>query len=159
MTLSEYLSLFPGATREKPKFMALASAVLSQAADLAPVSMKALKNYSFLYAEGAALDALAATFGLNRLDTYDGPACTDTEFRKYLLAKLALWGWDGTNGTVQSILDAAGITKKQRDAMNGTVRITSGGTMPKASIPQVFPYPAGVSWLLVLEDGINIGHT
>ena len=42
--------------------------------------------------------------------------------------------------------------------MNGTLSITSGGTMPKASIPQVFPYPAGIGWMLVLEDEIEIGH-
>ena len=35
MDINSYLSLFPGATREKPRFMALAEAVLAQAADLA----------------------------------------------------------------------------------------------------------------------------
>ena len=150
MTLEDLLSLFPGATREKPKFMALASAVLSQAADLAPVSMEALKNYSFLYAEGAALDALAASFGLSRLDTYDGQSCTDAEFRKYLLAKLALWGWDGTNKTVPEILSRAGIDRQQRDGMNNYVMIYGLGPMPRADYEKLFPYPAGIAWVGVI---------
>ena len=38
MDLNTYIFLFPGATREKPHFMALAQAVLSQAADLAALA-------------------------------------------------------------------------------------------------------------------------
>ena len=33
MNLNTYIFLFPGVTREKPRFMALAEAVLAQAAD------------------------------------------------------------------------------------------------------------------------------
>ena len=38
MDLNTYIFLFPGATREKPRFMALAEAVLAQAADLAALA-------------------------------------------------------------------------------------------------------------------------
>ncbi len=155
----DYMSLFPGSSREHPRFTAFAGTVLRQAEDLAALAASLQPGFSFASAEGVQLDALAEAVGLSREDTSAGAACTDEQFRAFLRAKLALWGWDGTNGTAPAVLAAAGITKEQRDAMNGSVRITSGGTMPKASIPQVFPYPAGVSWLLVLEDETDPGHT
>lgn len=144
MALNGYLSLFPGASREKDRFMALAEAVLRQVTDLIPVTLGALSNYSFLFAEGNALDSLAAVFGLGRVDTDAGTACTDEDFRAYLLAKLALWSWDGSNQSVPGILARAGITKRQTDRMDGTVGISSAGEMPRAEARQVFPYPAGI---------------
>ena len=144
MTLYGYLSLFPGASREKDRFMALAEAVLRQVTDLIPVTLGALSNYSFLTAEGEALDQLAAVFGLGRVDTASGIACTDADFRAYLLAKLALWTWDGTDRDVPTVLARAGITKSQTDRMDGTVGISLSGTMPRAEARLVFPYPAGI---------------
>ena len=91
MELSGYLSLFPGASREKPRFMALAEAVLRQAADLIPLVRSMQSAYSFSQAEGIQLDAIAEAAGLKR-----EPGMADEAFRRYLLAKLKLWTWDGT---------------------------------------------------------------
>ena len=66
MDINSYLSLFPGATREKPRFMALAEAVLAQAADLAALVLALPEAYSLGHAAGRQLDCLAAALGLTR---------------------------------------------------------------------------------------------
>ena len=99
MSLNDYLSLFPGATREKPRFMALAEAVLAQAADLMALVLSMPEAYSLPCAVGSQLDCLAATLGLTRVDSPQGAAATDAEFRAFIQDKLALWRTDGTNGS------------------------------------------------------------
>ena len=98
MTLNDYLSLFPGASRGHPRFMAFAGAVLRQAADLLPLAAALQSGFSFAAAEGIQLDALAAAVGLRRES-----GMTDEAFRQYLLAKLALWRWDGTNAGIPAV--------------------------------------------------------
>ena len=61
MDINSYLSLFPGATREKPRFMALA-----QAADLAALAAAMPEVYSLGFAVGKQLDCLAAALGLTK---------------------------------------------------------------------------------------------
>ena len=46
MTLNDYLALFPGATRDKPRFMALAEAVLQQVIDLFPLIAQLQSGFS-----------------------------------------------------------------------------------------------------------------
>ena len=99
MALNDYLSLFPGATREKPRFMALAEVVLNQAADLAALVLSMPEVYSLPCAVGKQLDCLAATLGLTRVDSPQGAAATDAEFRAFSQDKLALWRTDGMNGS------------------------------------------------------------
>ena len=99
MSLNDYLSLFPGATREKTRFMALAEAVLAQAADLMALVLSMPEAYSLPLAVGNQLDCLAATLGLTRVDSPQGAAATDAEFRAFIQDKLALWRTDGTNGS------------------------------------------------------------
>ena len=98
MDLNTYISLFPGATREKPRFMALAQAVLSQAADLMTLVIGMQEAYSLGHAAGNQLDSLAASLGLSRADSPQGAGATDAEFRAFVADKLRLWRWDGTNG-------------------------------------------------------------
>ena len=143
MTLTDYLSLFPGASREHPRFMALAEAVLRQATDLITLTAETQPGFSFASAEGKQLDDLAAAVGLNRADTAAGPACTDEVFRAYALAKLALWSWDGTNGTVPAVLDVALTGSVQTDNQDGTVTAMPDGVLP-APAKTLFPFPAGV---------------
>lgn len=143
MTLADYLSLFPAASRQKPRYMALAEAVLRQAADLMPLAGDILSGFSFARAEGAQLDALAQSIGLNRADVSGGLEASDEDFRQYVLDKLNLWAWDGTNEGVQAVLDRILPGSRQRDNADGTVTALPSGTLPAAA-GDLFPVPAGV---------------
>ena len=78
MQLSDYLSLFPSASREKPRFMALAEAVLSQVMDLQDLVEQIRAGYAVGSAAGAQLDAVAAAVGLRRESGIE----TDEAFRQ-----------------------------------------------------------------------------
>ena len=82
MNTEQYLVLFPRASREKARFMALAEAVLRQAVDLMALIGEIRSGFSFATAEGEQLDAIAAAVGLSR-----GLGMTDEAFRVYLLQK------------------------------------------------------------------------
>ena len=131
MNTEHYMVLFPGASREKARFMALAEAVLQQAVDLMTLIESIQSGFSFATAEGSQLDAIAETVGLNR-----ELGMTDEAFRAYLLQKLKLWTWDGTNVNVPSVLPA-GVT--ETDNQNGTVTVSPAGTRQ-----DLLPVPAGV---------------
>ena len=133
MQLSDYLNLFPGASREKARFMALAEAVLTQADDLAALAVSLPQGFTALQAEGSQLDAFAESLGLRR-----ATGTADEAFRQYLLAKLALWTWDGTNEKVPAALSAQpGVTVT--DNSDGTVTVSPAGTDP-----ELVPVSAGV---------------
>ena len=135
----EWLSLFPGASRDRPRFMALAEAVLRQASDLAALTAQMQAGFSFARAQGIQLDQIAAAIGLNRSDI--GTDVPDETFRQYLLAKLALWSWDGTNKTVPEVLGIALPGSTQTDNGDGSVTINTGSRLP---VEKVFPVPAGI---------------
>ena len=143
MTLSDYLSLFPGSSREKTRLVELASLVLQQVMDLKAVIGSLNAAYSVGGAEGTNLDEVAASFGLYRADTVDGQSAADEVFRQYLLAKLNLWQWDGTNEGVPAILEKIQPGSEQSDNGDGTVTAVPGGTLP-GEIGKLFPVPAGV---------------
>ena len=130
--LSDYLALFPGASREKTRFMALAEAVLSQVTDLIALTAQLQSGFSFALAEGKQLDALAGSVGIGR------KGMTDEAFRQYLLAKLCLWGWNGTNEGVPAAL-AAQPGVSENDNMDGTVTVSPAGTRQ-----DLLPVPAGI---------------
>ena len=133
MNLTDYLSLFPGASREKPRFTALAETVLRQAADLMALTGAIPAGFSFGAAEGAQLDDLAAASGLTR-----ETGMTDEAFRAFCLAKLSLWTWDGTNAGVPAALSALpGVTEE--DNMDGTVTVRPEGTRE-----DLLPVTAGI---------------
>ena len=135
----DWLSLFPGASRDKPRLMALAGAVLRQAEDLVSVIEALQPAFSFAAAEEIQLDSLARSVGLDRGDV--GADALDEAFRQYLLAKLALWSWDGTNKTVPAVLHTAFPGVMQTDNGDGTATVK--GTLP-AKAREVIPIPAGV---------------
>ncbi len=113
--------------------MALAEALLSQATDLQSLVEEIRAGYAVGQAEGNQLDAFAESVGLRR-ETGMG----DEAFRQYLLAKLVLWTWDGTNEKVPAALSAQpGVTVT--DNSNGTVTVSPAGTDPKLA-----PVPAGI---------------
>ena len=131
MGINDYLQLFPGASREKARFMALAEAVLQQAVELMTLIESIQSGFSFATAEGVQLDAIAEAVGLSR-----EAGMTDEAFRAYLLQKLKLWTWDGTNAGVTAVLPE-GVT--ETDNRNGTVTVSPVGTAK-----ELLPVPAGV---------------
>ena len=139
----DWLSLFPGVSRDKPRFMALAEAVIQQVNDFLLLIAQLQSGFSFAEAEGMQLDQVAEAVGLSRTDV--GTNVSDEAFRQYLLAKLALWTWDGTNKTVLEVLHMALPGCMQTDNGNGTVTITGGNG---ERVAKVAPYPAGVKLIL-----------
>ena len=135
----EWISLFPGASRDKPHFMALAEAVLRQVSDLLPLIAQLQSGFSFAEAQGVQLDQIAGIVGLKRADI--GVNVQDESFRQYLLAKLALWTWDGINQTVPEVLGIALPGSTQVDCRDGTVTVNIENNLPPE---KVFPVPAGV---------------
>ena len=131
MNTEQYLVLFPGASREKARFMALAEAVLRQAVDLMTLIESIQSGFSFATAVGSQLDAIAEAVGLSR--EY---GMTDEDFRAYLLQKLKLWTWDGTNVNAPAVLPE-GVT--ETDNRDGTVTVSPAGTRQ-----DLLPIPAGV---------------
>ena len=125
MTLQDYLSLFPGSSREKARFMALAQAVLQQVADLQAVVGQMPAAFSVEEAEGVQLDAIAEVLGLRRSDL--GENVQDGALRQYVLSKLALWRWDGTNGTAQAVLSESLPGRRETDNQDGTVTVSPAG--------------------------------
>ena len=131
MDINDYLALFPGASREKPRFMALAQAVLQQVVDLMTLIESIQSGFSYATAEGEQLDAIAEAVGLSR--EY---GMTDEVFRAYLLQKLKLWSWDGTNVNAPAVLPEDVTETDNRD---GTVTVSPAGTRQ-----DLLPIPAGV---------------
>ena len=143
MTINDYLFLFPGSTREKTRFMSLATVVLQQVTDLQTVVEQINGAFAPESALGNQLDALAASLDLSRLDTSDGAAVADADFRDFIRKKLIQWSWDGTNKAVPAIVAKIQQGASQTDNMNGTVTVTGAGTQP-APVKDLFPITAGV---------------
>ena len=64
---------------------------------------------------------------------------SDEAFREYLLAKLALWAWDGTNQGVPGVLEIALPGTQENDNQDGTVTVS-----PAGSRQDLLPVPAGI---------------
>ena len=143
MESGDYISLFPGATREKQRFMALAIAVLQQVTELQAVVAQINEAFAPGSAEGAQLEALAASLGLSRLDTSAGATVTDEVFRDFIQKKLVQWSWDGTNKSVPEIVTKIQPGAVETDNQNGTVTVTGASGLP-APIKDLFPISAGV---------------
>ena len=143
MMIQDYLSLFPGSTREKSRFMDVASAVLQQAVDLQAVVSELNAAFAPASAQGVQLDALGESLGLSRLDTTAGAAATDEVYRDFIRKKLIRWGWDGTNKSVPGITELIKTGSVENDNQNGTVTITGAGTQP-AAVKDIYPVTGGV---------------
>ena len=143
MESGDYIALFPGSTREKQRFMAIATVVLQQVMDLQAVVGEINNVFAPESAQGVQLEALAASLGLSRLDTSTGAAVTDEAFRDFIRKKLIQWSWDGTNKAVPEIVEKIQQDANQVDNMNGTVTVTGAGTQP-APVKELFPITAGV---------------
>ena len=141
-SLVSYLSLISPVHQEKPRFMALASAVLSQAADLLALYGPALAEaFSPDTATGAQLDAIGQLTALPR----PAPDTPDEDYRAYLRAGICLHRWDGRNESLPALLAAAFPDQNARliDNQDGTVTASLEGAFP-CPLREVFPRPAGI---------------
>lgn len=132
--LSFYISLFPGASRGKERFMALASAVLRQACDLVSLMPRLASGFSFASASGVQLDALGASAGVPRQEGWE-----DETYRRVLLRRLRIWSWDGTNETAGEFLLPG---EALRDNGNNSVTVSAGLLLLPAE--KLLPVPLGV---------------
>ena len=142
LSLDFYLSLFPASSREKPRFLALASTVLSQAADLLSlIQTDFLSAFDLDSAAGSQLDTLGALLNVPR----PKPSTPDTDYRMLLRARSAVNHWDGTNENLPSVLEAAfpGRSASLTDNQDGTVSVSFSGEMPFPAA-ELFPVPAGI---------------
>lgn len=142
LTAFDYLALLSPSIREKPRFTALVSAVLSQAADLFSLVEDLLPAaFSPASAEGFQLDTLGELAGVPR----PGQFTSDEDYRVFLTARTALNRWSGSNGDIPSVLAAAFRGREARllDNQDGTVTavLPGGAPFPPAAL---FPVPAGV---------------
>ncbi len=101
----------------KPRFMALAAAVLGQVDDLFALYDRGA--FDLETATGFFLDTLGEISGVTRVT----PGMTDAEFREFLRQRIALHHWDGTNGSLKETLDQAFPNGNAMitDNMDGTV--------------------------------------
>ena len=143
MTINDYLSLFPGSSREKTRFMSLAEAVLQQVTDLQAVVGGISGAFAPETGQGVQLDALGASLGLSRAETSAGVTASDAVFRDYIRKKLIRWGWDGTNKTVPEITEKLQAGSVENDNQNGTVTVTGAGTQ-QAAVKEIYPVTGGV---------------
>ena len=143
MTINDYLALFPGSTREKHRFMSLATVALQQVIDLQTIVGQINGAFAPESALGNQLDALAASLDLSCLDTSDGAAVADADFRDFIRKKLIQWSWNGTNKAVPAIVAKLQQGVSQMDNQNGTVTVNDAGTQP-APVKALFPITAGV---------------
>ena len=134
-----YLSLFPSASRSRPRFMELAAAVFSQVDDLLTLIPELESGFSVAEASGAQLDARGEGFGLPR-----PPGLSDADYRNYLRMKLLLFSWDGTNGSVPELTERLLPGSAVVDLGDGSVRLDGCEGLPFPA-RDVMPVPAGVS--------------
>ena len=133
----DYMTLFPAFMRDKPRFAALAQAILMQVSDLTDVIQAIPAAYSPEYAVGIQLDAVGEASGLPR------PAgMSDADYRQVLLASFAICNWDGTNETAQAVLSSAFPGSTISDNVNGTVTVRTASQLQADY--RLFPLPAGV---------------
>ena len=131
------MTLFPAYTCRKPRFCALAPAIVSQAQDLETTIREIPAAWSPDEARGVRLDALGSASGLPRPE-----GMADEDYRKYLLAKFALFTWDGTNGNAQPLLTSVFPGSTISDNGDGTVTVHPVSALQEQY--HLWPVPAGV---------------
>ena len=128
----DYMTLFPGYTRDKPHFAALAAAVLQQVNDLIALVPELESGFSVAHAVGAQLDALGASLSIPRQSIW-----SDETYRSILLRKLRRNQWNGLNDSAFEYIDAG---ETFIDNCNGTVTAATVEAVPAG---EVMPVPMG----------------
>ena len=135
----DYMGLFPGYTRDLPRFSALAEAVLRQVTDLMAAVEDISSGFSVEHVEGAQLDVLGYSFAVSRKYGW-----TDETYRGVILRKLKRNTWDGTNETSFRYLEEG---ETMNDNGDGSVAVHAPGLpMPVA---ELLPVPLGIKVLEV----------
>lgn len=137
----DYMDFIPPHNRLKPRFAALAEAVLAQANDLFTLLDSQASACSLDEAVGIQLDTIGMMAGIPR-----PPDVSDANYRLYLQARLAARQWDGTNETLPAILARAfpERTATLVDNQNGTVTASLSGDAPPFPLSDLFPVAAGI---------------
>ena len=122
-----YLDFLSPHTRMKPRFAALTEAVLHQANDLFSLLDSLPAAWNPEEAVGAQLDAFGALAGIPRPENV-----SDSDYRFFLRARLALRQWDGTNESLSDVLSRAfpDRTARLTDNQDGTVTVSLSGSAP-----------------------------
>ena len=128
----DYMTLFPSYTRDKPRFAALAAAVLQQVNDLIALVPELESGFSVAHAVGAQLDALGVSLSIPRQSGWN-----DETYRSILLRKLRRNQWNGLNDSAFEYIDAG---ETFIDNCNGTVTATTVEAVPAG---EVMPVPMG----------------
>ena len=128
----DYMTLFPGYTRDKPHFAALAAAVLQQVNDLIALVPEMESGLSVAHAVGAQLDALGVSLSIPRQSGWN-----DETYRSILLRKLRRNQWNGLNDSAFEYIDAG---ETFIDNCNGTVTAVTVEAVPAG---EVMPVPMG----------------
>jgi hypothetical protein len=126
------MTLFPGYTRDKPRFAALAAAVLQQVNDLIALVPEMESGLSVAHAVGAQLDALGVSLSIPRQSGWN-----DETYRSILLRKLRRNQWNGLNESAFEYVDEG---ETFTDNCNGTVTATTVEAVPAK---EVMPVPMG----------------
>ena len=128
----DYMTLFPGYTRDKPRFAALAAAVLQQVYDLIALVPELESGFSVAHAVGAQLDALGVSLAIPRQSGWNNET-----YRSILLRKLRRNQWNGLNDSAFEYVDEG---ETFTDNCNGTVTATTVEAVPAG---EVMPVPMG----------------
>ena len=128
----DYMTLFPGYTRDKPRFAALAAAVLQQVNDLIALVPELESGFSVAHAVGEQLDALGVSLSIPRQSGWN-----DETYRSILLRKLRRNQWNGLNDSAFEYIDAG---ETFIDNCNGTV---TAATVEAVPAKEVMPVPIG----------------
>ena len=128
----DYMTLFPGYTRDKPHFAALSAAVLQQVNDLIALVPEMEAGFSVAHAVGAQLDALGVSLSIPRQSGWN-----DETYRSILLRKLRRNQWNGLNDSAFDYVDEG---ETFTDNCNGTVTATTVEAVPAK---EVMPVPMG----------------
>ena len=128
----DYMTLFPGYTRDKPRFAALAAAVLQQVNDLIALVPELESGFSVAHAVGEQLDALGVSLSIPRQSGWN-----DETYRSILLRKLRRNQWNGLNDSAFEYVDEG---ETFTDNCNGTVTAV---TVEAGPAGEVMPVPMG----------------
>ena len=128
----DYMTLFPGYTRDKPRFAALAAAMLQQVNDLIALVPELESGFSVAHAVGAQLDALGVSLSFPRQSGWN-----DETYRSILLRKLRRNQWNGLNDSAFEYVDEG---ETFTDNCNGTVTAVTVEAVPAG---EVMPVPMG----------------